>query len=48
MKLTIQNIERIRGAGGYDSPVINAIMDLGTEYRMDIEWGGLEWVVSFI
>ena len=45
MKLTIKNIERLKGAGSYDSPVVFSIDTTPEQYQMKMDWGGYLWNV---
>ena len=43
--LTIKNIERLKGAGSYDSPVVVSINTTSEQYQMTMDWEGYLWDV---
>ena len=45
MILTIKNIERLKGAGSYDSPVVVSINTTSEQYQMTMDWEGYLWDV---
>jgi len=45
MILTIKNIERLKGAGSYDSPVVVSIDTTSEQYQMTMDWEGYLWNV---
>ena len=45
MILTIKNIERLKGAGSYDSPVVVSINKTSEQYQMTMDWEGYLWNV---
>lgn len=45
MKLTIKNIERLKGAGTNDSPVVLSIDTTPEQYQMKMDWEGYLWNV---
>ena len=44
-QLTIRNIERLKGAGSYDSPVVVSIDTTPEQYGMTMDWEGYLWNV---
>lgn len=44
-QLTIKNIERLKGAGTNDSPVVLTIDTTPEQYQMTMDWEGYLWNV---
>ena len=44
-QLTIRNIERLKGAGTNDSPVVVSIDTTPEQYQMTMDWKGYLWNV---
>ncbi len=44
-QLTIKNIERLKGAGSWDSPVVITIDTTPEQYGMTMDWEGYLWNV---
>ena len=45
MRLKIKNIERLKGAGTNDSPVVLTIDTTPEQYQMTMDWEGYLWNV---